>query len=73
VKLPVVSGAQTVKALRRIGYEVDVQEGSHIVLRHSEPPHRRLSFPNHRELAKGTFRALVRAAGLAINEFVDLF
>ena len=72
MKPPVISGAQAVKALRRIGYEVDVQEGSHIVLRHSEPPHRRLSVPNHRELAKGTFRALIRAAGLTVGEFVDL-
>jgi predicted RNA binding protein YcfA (HicA-like mRNA interferase family) len=72
VKLPVISGAQAVQALRRIGYEVDVQEGSHIILRHSEPPHRRLSVPNHKELAKGTFRALIRAAGLTVDEFVDL-
>jgi predicted RNA binding protein YcfA (HicA-like mRNA interferase family) len=72
LKLPVISGAQAVKALRRIGYEVDVQVGSHIVLRHSAPPHRRLSVPNHRKLAKGTFRTLIRAAGLTVDEFVDL-
>jgi predicted RNA binding protein YcfA (HicA-like mRNA interferase family) len=72
VKLPVISGPQAVKALRRIGYEVDVQEGSHIVLRHSQPPHRRLSVPNHKELAKGTLRALIRASGLTVSEFVDL-
>lgn len=72
MKLPVISGPQAVKALRRIGYEVDVQEGSHIVLRHSQPPHRRLSVPNHKELAKGTLRALIRASGLTVSEFVDL-
>jgi predicted RNA binding protein YcfA (HicA-like mRNA interferase family) len=72
VKLPVISGAQAVKALCRIGYKVDAQEGSHIVLRHSQPPHRRLSVPNHKELAKGTFRALIRAAGLTVSEFVGL-
>jgi predicted RNA binding protein YcfA (HicA-like mRNA interferase family) len=72
MKLPVVSGSQAVKALRRIGYEVDVQEGSHIILRHTEPPHRRLSVPNHKELAKGTLRALIRDAGLTVQEFVDL-
>jgi predicted RNA binding protein YcfA (HicA-like mRNA interferase family) len=52
MKLPVVSGSQAAKAFRRIGYEVDVQEGSHMILRHSEPPHRRLSVPNHKELAR---------------------
>ena len=69
MKLPVVSGADTVKAFRRLGYEVDEQEGSHIIVRHREPPHRRLSIPNHKELAKGTLRALIRQAGLTVEEF----
>lgn len=72
MRLPVVSGSEAVKAFRRIGYEVDVQEGSHMILRHSEPPHRRLSVPNHKELAKGTLRTLIRDAGLTVQEFVDL-
>lgn len=72
MKLPVVSGSQAVRAFCRIGYEVDVQEGSHMILRHSEPPHRRLSVPNHKELAKGTLRTLIRDAGLTVKEFTDL-
>jgi len=72
VKLPVVSGAEAVKAFCKRGYELDVQHGSHIILRHSEPPHRRLSVPNHKELAKGTLRALIREAGLTVQEFTDL-
>lgn len=48
MKLPVISGAQAVKALRRIGYEVDVQEGSHIVLRHSQrESSQALQYPHH--------------------------
>lgn len=43
MKLPVVSGPKAAKALCRLGYEVDVQERSHVILRHSEPPHRPLS------------------------------
>jgi predicted RNA binding protein YcfA (HicA-like mRNA interferase family) len=72
MKLPVVSGLRAAKAFGRIGYEVDVQEGSHMILRHAEPPHRRLSVPNHKELAKGTLRTLIRDAGLTVQEFVDL-
>ena len=48
------------------------REGSQIILRHTHPPHRGLSVPNHPELAKGTLRALVRDAGLTVQEFVDL-
>jgi len=72
MKLPVVSGDEAVKALRKIGYEFDEQHGSHIIVRHIEAPHRRLSVPRHRELAKGTLRALVREAGLTVEDFVRL-
>jgi predicted RNA binding protein YcfA (HicA-like mRNA interferase family) len=72
MKLPVVSGAEAVKAFRKIGYELDAQHGSHLILRHVKPPHRRLSIPNHSELAKGTLRALIREAGLTVEEFAPL-
>lgn len=69
-RLPVCSGAEAVKAFRRAGYEVDHQTGSHIILRHSSQ--RRLTVPNHRELAKGTLRALIREAGLSKEQFAEL-
>jgi predicted RNA binding protein YcfA (HicA-like mRNA interferase family) len=69
-KLPVCSGADAVRAFRGMGYEVDHQTGSHIILRN--PSGRRLSIPNHRELAKGTLRALIREAGLSKEQFEAL-
>jgi predicted RNA binding protein YcfA (HicA-like mRNA interferase family) len=72
MRLPVVSGAEAVRAFGKAGYEVDEQHGSHIILRRAEPPHRRLSIPNHKELAKGTLRALIREAGLTVDEFARL-
>ena len=71
-KLPAISGAAAVKALGRIGYEVDHQTGGHMILRRSVPPHRRLTVPNHRELAKGTLRSIIREAGLTVDQFVAL-
>ena len=71
-KLPRVSGREVVKAFVRIGYEVDRQRGSHVVLRHRDAPHRRLVVPDHREIAKGTLRKLIREAGLTVAEFADL-
>jgi predicted RNA binding protein YcfA (HicA-like mRNA interferase family) len=72
VKLPVISGSDAVRAFRRVGYELDEQHGSHIIVRHVDPPHRRLSVPNHKELAKGTLRTLIREAGLSVDEFTRL-
>jgi predicted RNA binding protein YcfA (HicA-like mRNA interferase family) len=72
MKLPVVSGSEAVRAFRRIGYAFDEQHGSHMLLRHADPPRRRLSVPNHNELAKVTLRALIREAGLTVEEFAEL-
>jgi len=70
--LPRISGREAVAVFRRLGYEVDRQKGSHIVLRQSQPPHRRLTVPDHRELAKGTLRSLMREAGVSVEEFIAL-
>jgi len=71
-KLPVVSGVEVAKALAKIGYEVDHQTGSHLILRQKEYPHRRITVPMHREMAKGTLRAIIRQAGLSVEEFIEL-
>jgi len=71
-KLPVLSGKQVCKALGKIGYSVDYQTGSHIVLRQENSPHRRLTVPDHKEIAKGTLRAIIRQAGLTLGEFKEL-
>jgi len=67
-----VSGQEAAKALRKKGYELDHQTGSHLILRHQNPPYRRLTVPNHKELAKGTLRAIIREAGLTVEEFLRL-
>jgi predicted RNA binding protein YcfA (HicA-like mRNA interferase family) len=69
-RLPVCSGAEAVTAFRKIGYKVDHQTGSHIILRH--PNGRRLTVPDYRELAKGTLRVLIREAGLTKEQFLKL-
>jgi predicted RNA binding protein YcfA (HicA-like mRNA interferase family) len=71
-KLPTVSCREAVAAFQKIGYEVDHQSGSHVILRNREPPFRRLTVPNHKKIAKGTLRSLIREAGLTVDEFVAL-
>jgi predicted RNA binding protein YcfA (HicA-like mRNA interferase family) len=68
-KLPVISGRDLCKILKRIGYSIDHQTGSHIILRNETPPHRRLTVPDHKEIAKGTLRSILRQAGLTVEEF----
>ncbi len=70
--LPRVSGREVVKVLRKVGYERDRRRGSHIVLRQTALPHRRLTVLDHKEVAKGTLRAIIRQAGLTVDEFKAL-
>ena len=70
-RLPVVSGAEAVRALQRVGWRIDRQRGSHVVLLKAGHV-ASLSVPQHPELAPGTLRALVRAAGLSVEEFAAL-
>lgn len=71
-KLPILSGKDLVKVLTKIGYEIDHQTGSHIILRHKNPPYRRLTISNHKEISVGTLRAIIRQTGLSREEFLNL-
>lgn len=70
-KLPVVSGAQCVKALEKAGFVVYRQRGSHITLVRAEPKSQ-TTVPNHKELDRGTLRAIIRQAGLSVDGFIAL-
>jgi len=70
--LPIISGRGVVKALGKIGYQLDHHRGSHMTLRHVAPPHRRLTVPDHDTVSKGTLRAIIRQAGLTVDEFKAL-
>ena len=71
-KLPVLSGKELCKILQKSGYKIDRQTGSHMILRNINPPHRRLSVPNHKEIAKGTLRKIIRESGLSVDVFREL-
>jgi predicted RNA binding protein YcfA (HicA-like mRNA interferase family) len=66
-----VSGAQCVKVLGKVGFEVYRQRGSHIVLVRKSPP-AQTTIPNHKELDRGTLRAIIRHSGLTVEEFIAL-
>jgi predicted RNA binding protein YcfA (HicA-like mRNA interferase family) len=71
-KLPLVSGAEAVKALRRLGFLVDRQRGSHAVLKKITPEGERgCVIPMHKEVALGTLRSALKMAGVSPEEFSD--
>jgi len=70
-KLPRVSGRECVRALEKAGFFVRRQEGSHVILRRNEP-FAQLVVPDHKELDRGTLRAIIRQSGLTVESFVSL-
>lgn len=67
-RLSNISGREAVKIFENFGYVLDHQTGSHMILWHELKP--TLSVPNHRELAPGLLRSLIRLAGITVDEFI---
>lgn len=70
-KLPTVSAKQCIKALQKVGFIVYRQRGSHITLVRDDPQ-TQVTVPNHKTIAKGTLRAILRQADLTVDEFNNL-
>ncbi|WP_324282153.1 type II toxin-antitoxin system HicA family toxin [Cyanobacterium aponinum UTEX 3222] len=70
-KLPQISGKECVKILGKAGFYVKRQKGSHIILCRDEP-FAEVVVPNHKNLDKGTLRAIIRQVELDVDEFIKL-
>ena len=66
-KLPVVSSAEAIRALERLGFSVVRQRGSHIVLRMGASG---CVVPNHKELKVGTLAGILKQADVSPDEFI---
>lgn len=72
-KLPVLSGHDLIKILKKIGFEPIRQKGSHIVLVKNESGSKRaVVVPNHKEIDPGTLLEIIRQAGLKRDDFEKL-
>lgn len=67
--LPILSGREAVRVFSKDGWQMVRQRGSHMV---KDGNMATLSVPDHREVAKGTLRSLIRSSGLSVDEFHDL-
>ena len=68
-KLPVLSGAEIVRALEKLGFEQVRQRGSHVVLRRGGSG---TVVPLHRPVKIGTLAGILRQAGVSQDEFIGV-
>jgi len=66
-----ISGKEAAKAFEKAGWRAIGQVGSHLVMIKTGV-RVNLSIPQHKELSVGTLRALIRNAGLSVDEFLAL-
>ena len=69
--LPNLSGREVVQAFAADGWQMARQRGSHMILVKDGHP-ATLSVPDHKEVAKGTLRSLIRSSGLTVERFMEL-
>ncbi len=71
-RLPTVRPRQVIQALQRVGFEIDHQSGSHIVLWRSSDSCRVVVPWHDRDLGRGLTLRIIKSAGLSRDEFVEL-
>lgn len=67
----IFSGKEVIKALRRIGFIVDHQRGSHLFM-HNLEKNISVIVPLHKELKKGTLHNIIKKAGISLEELGKL-
>lgn len=70
-KLPQVSGAEVVRALQKVGFTVRRQHGSHLIMRRDDP-FAQTVVPDHRQLDRGTLRAILRQTEITVERLNQL-
>lgn len=71
-KLPVLKAPKLLKALKKAGFYIHHQVGSHVQLKHSDG--RRTTIPNHptQEIRRGTLKAIIDDLEISVEEFIKL-
>ncbi len=67
-----ISGKKAMQIFKKIGYYLDHQEGSHMILYNDKSGYPPLSIPNHKELAPGLLSTQIKRAGLTVKIFNQL-
>lgn len=73
MKLPIISGLEVIKRLKKSGFIATRQKGSHVRLeKYSEGEIIKITVPLHAEMKKGTLNRIIKDAKLTLEEFLKL-
>jgi len=70
-KVPQLSGEEIIRILEKLGFVKLRQKGSHVSLKKQTPSGAvGCVVPNHKEVAAGTLRGILKQAGITLDEFI---
>lgn len=70
-KLPPVKPKNVISKFKKLGYMIDRQTGSHVVMYNSKTK-KRVVIPYHiKDLPKGTFSHILKEANVSVEEFLE--
>ena len=70
-KLPALTAKKLIKALEKIGFELDHQTGSHRIYYHPRTA-RKAVIPYHvKDLPKGTLLSIIKQSGITKEELIN--
>lgn len=69
-KLKILSGGDIIKIFEEIGFSIEYQKGSHVKLKRmiNDNAKQTLTIPRHKELDKGTIKAIYNQALVYVAE-----
>lgn len=73
MKLPVISGIEVIKRLKKAGFIAVRQRGSHVRLEKFDGEKTlKITVPLHAEMKRGTLHQIIKSAGFSAEEFERL-
>ncbi len=70
MKLPLISGLQVVRALKRMGFEEVSRKGSHVKMKHADGP--LIVFPFHEDVDRFTLKGAIADAEIDTEVFLKV-
>ena len=71
-KLPILPARKVIKALKKLGFYIDHQKGSHIVLKDIDTKSITIVVPNHLEIDRGTLKSILKQSKIDLERFLSV-
>jgi len=71
-KIPLLPARKVIRALVRLGFYVDHQKGSHIVLKDEATKTKTIVVPNHPEIDRKTLKSILKQAEVDLDTLLDM-